>query len=175
MTIKAKLLFILIGDNATGKTTIQKMLIEKITDKGWYEKLPCNLLCNIVHPEIKRKYKSISFANRSYQEKIEEYKSVEEYFENHFSDADIAFISTHLIVSHISQMIEYSRRWYYNVNAIFLSNSISANNSINSQISLLNWDERFIVENPITENWESQLNAIAENIVTLIVNRTSIS
>lgn len=48
MSIKSKLLFILIGDDKHGKTTLQKYLIEKICEVGWYEKLPtkCTLKSN---------------------------------------------------------------------------------------------------------------------------------
>ena len=60
MTIKSRHLFILIGDDRTGKTTLQKLLIEKICGQT-YERLPTNLRFDISHPEIKRKYQNISF------------------------------------------------------------------------------------------------------------------
>src|SRR3974390_1852010 len=103
--IKTKMLFIFIGDDRTGKTTLQKFLIHKLTPNGWYEKLPCNNCYQINHPEIKRKYTTISFGNRSYQEKIADYKSVENYFQNFFKDADIAFISSHFSLVDIEEMI----------------------------------------------------------------------
>lgn len=57
------------------------------------------------------------------------------------------------------------------------SNSIHFNQVTNSRISLLNWDERLFIENPLTnsELILQQLDAIAESIVDFIINRTSIS
>ena|ERR1035437_479020 len=174
MSIKSKQLFILIGDDRTGKTTLQKLLIEKICGHG-YTRLPTNLPFAIIHPEIKRKYQNISFGNRSYQEKIVDYISVDNYFQNHFQAADIAFTSSHLSVSDIQQMINNGHIRFYNVTGIFWTNSISNSQNGNSQISLLNWDERLIIENPTSEDnniIEKQLNSIADNIVFFIANRT---
>jgi hypothetical protein len=178
MTIKSKMMFVLLGDDRTGKTTIQKLIIEKITSQGWYEKLPTNQIYDIIHPEIKRKYKSISFANRSYQEKkVDYYESVNHYFEAYFKDADIAFVSSHLVESDVKEIIENGKILFFNVLGVFFSNSIEANLSLNSIISKLDWDERLMIENPIKEenHIEYQLNQIADNIITFITNRTAIS
>lgn len=177
MTIKAKQLFILLGDDRTGKTTIQKLLIERLCGHG-YDRLPVNLKFDITHPEIKRKYKDASFGNRSYQEKASEYGNVDEYFQNHFNPADISFISSHLNVGHIIEMIRNGKQRFYNVNAVFFSNSIVSNGQQNSDISILDWDERLIIDNVWTDNeWKmnKQLEAIADNIVFFVVNRTNIS
>lgn len=176
MTIKSKMIFVLIGDDKTGKTTLQKLLIEKISNH-FYDRLPVNLVFPITHPEIKRKYRNISFANRSYQEKSDEYGTVEEYFANHFRDADIAFVSSHLNEHQLSLIIDHSHARFFNVFGVFFSNSIHFNQVTNSRISLLNWDERLFIENPLTnsELILQQLDAIAESIVDFIINRTSIS
>ncbi|MCC7332192.1 MAG: hypothetical protein IT232_06245 [Flavobacteriales bacterium] len=177
MTIKSKQLFIFIGDDRTGKTTIQKLLIDRLCGFG-YDRLPVNRQFDITHPEIKRKYQSISFGNRSYQEKIGEYETVDNYFQNHFRQADIAFISSHLVLSDIQQMIANGRNLFYNVNGIFWTNSIESNGTVNSQISSLEWNERFVITNPLSENEQviqRQLEQIADNIVALIINRTAIS
>lgn len=176
MTVKTKLLFILIGDDRTGKTTLQKLLIEKLCNHS-YDRLPVNIEFDITHPEIKRKYHRISFGNRSYQEKKGDYHTVDEYFSNHFKNSDIAFISSHLTPNDIQEMITNGRRRFYNVNGVFLSNSIETNNNLNADISELDWDERFLIENPLIENnrIDNQLDIIAENFVDLIINRTKIS
>lgn len=173
MTIKTKLLFIIIGDDRTGKTTLQKLLIEKLCNTS-YDRLPTNISLEITHPEIKRKYKRISFGNRSYQEKRSEYGTVEEYFSNHFNDCEISFISSHLVANEIDQMISQGKRRFFNVNAIFFSNSINQNLLSNSQISEFNWDERFLIDNPLVQekSIHNQLNLIAENVVDLLINRT---
>jgi hypothetical protein len=177
MTIKSKQLFILIGDDKTGKTTLQKLLIERVC--GYvYATLPVNKKFNITHQEIKRKYQDISFANRSYQEKISDYGTIDQYFQNHFESSDIAFISSHLVAPDIEQMILNGKSRFYNVNAIFFSNSIDSNTAANAQISLLAWSERFVVSNPFTDNegqMKKQLESMADSIVALLINRTSIS
>jgi hypothetical protein len=180
MTIRSKFLFILIGDDMTGKTTLQKLLIDKICLLGIYDKLKCNLGFEITHPEIKRKYQRISFANRSYQEKKKDYGTVEEYFNNHFNPQDISFISSHLVESDIKEMILQGHYKFYNVFGVFFTNSIDSNLSSNALISSLNWDERLIVNNPIISNDDqeqikNQLDIVAQSIVEFIINRTSIS
>lgn len=147
MVIRSKTLFVLIGNDRTGKTELQRYLIEKLCAE-WYKRLTCNVLLDIRHPEIKRKYRNASFGSRSIQEKINEYKSVDNYFQNHFRDADVAFVSSHLKVDDIRQIIEEGKKRYYNVNAVFFSNSIESNGGHNSEISSLNWDEKFVIENP---------------------------
>jgi len=178
MHILPKMMFILIGDDRTGKTTLQKLLIRKLHGADYIDgKLKTNLSFNIHHPEIKRKYKTVSFANRSYQEKIGDYESIENYFAKFFTDADIAFISSHLVHDDIEEMIRRGKNRFFNVYGVFFTNSIRPENA-NSQISELNWDERFVIENPWSDNDENtnlQLDRIAENFVDLIVNRTSIS
>lgn len=177
MTIKSKQLFIFIGDDNTGKTTLQKKLIEKICDE-YYDRLPTNLKFTIKHPEIKRKYQTIFFGNRSYQEKKEDYITVDRFFDSQFKLADICIISSHLNICDIAQMIKNGKQRYYNVVGVFFSNSIDKNHKLNSQIALLNWDERTVIENEFRGS-EIQINrqllAIADSFVAFIVNRTAIS
>jgi len=134
MIIKKKLLFILIGNDCTGKTTLQKLLIEQLCGVQ-YEKLPTNIALNIKHPEIKRKYSKISFGNRSYQEKIDKYGSIDDYFSNHFNEQKIAFISSHLNKNDLENMILNGHRKFYNVCGVFFTNSIDVNKSLNSENS----------------------------------------
>lgn len=177
MTIKSKQLFIIIGDDKTGKTTLQKLLISRLCGFD-YDRLPVNKLFEITHPEIKRKHQSISFGNRSYQEKVSDYETIDKYFQYHFQPADIAFISSHLVLSDIQQMITHGKNMFYNVNGVFWTNSIINNEAANSQISSLNWNERFVISNPYSDNEQiihRQLDQIVDSIVALIINRTSIS
>lgn len=175
MTIKSKQLFILIGDSKTGKTPIQKLLVHKLCGFS-YAKLASNVQFNITHPEIKRKYRDISFGNRSFQEK--KYKNVDNYFSNHFKPADICFIASHLNLDDITAMIRNGKQRFYNVTGIFFTNSIDLTSERNGNISLLNWDERLVIENNRTNNehvMNNQLEAIADNIVFFLANRTSVS
>jgi len=182
--IKSKLLFVLLGNNETGKTTLQKLLIGKICEKH-YENLPRNKNFDILHPEIKRKYKTIFFSNRSPQEDREnkDYKDIDTYFEKCFIDCDIAFIPSHIDSNSqkdILSIMKNARQRFYNVIGVFFSNSIGENEKIARYI----WDERLFLENPLIEEKNSekkktdiikQLEKIAENFVTFIANRTSIS
>ena len=175
--IIGKFLFILIGNDKTGKTTLQKKLVDKLC---WhkYSRLPTNRAFEVKHPDIKNKYKEISFGSRSYQEKTREYKSVENYFTKYFYPADIAFLSSHLNARDIDQMIEEGKKRYYNVYGIFWSNSIADDEETNSQIALLPWNEIFYIGNPNRKNKkdiEHQLDLIADSIVQLLERRTSIS
>lgn len=177
MTIKSKQLFILIGNDQTGKTTIQKLLIAKICGQR-YDRLPTNLRFDITHPEMKRKYQTISFGNRSYQEKLDEYGTVDQYFSNHFRPADICIISSHLNLANINDMIRNGRQRFYNVTGIFFSNSIELNETENAEISLLNWNERLFIENNRVQHEHDihrQLDAIADNFTVFITNRIGIS
>ena len=176
MTIRSKMLFILIGDDSTGKTTLQKFLIEKLCGKI-YERLPTNAGLDITHPDIKRKYCRISFGNRSYQEKKGVYGTIDEYFQNHFNDCDITFISSHLIPNDIAEMIRNGHQRFFNVFGVFLSNSLENKRDLNSQISIFDWDERFLIENPLVDqsNIEKQLEIVAESFVDLLTSRTNMS
>jgi hypothetical protein len=189
--IKSKLLFVLLGNNDTGKTTLQKLLISKICT-GWvYDTLRCNKFFDIVHPEIKRKYKTIFFSNRSPQEKeelYEDYKDIDTYFQKCFKDSDIAFISSHIDSNSkedILSIMKNARQRFYNVIGVFFSNSIENDKLDNEEIAQYAWDEKLIIENPLIkeeedaekwkENIKNQIEKIAENFVVFIANRTSIS
>jgi predicted ATPase len=191
MIIKKKMLFILVGNNDTGKTTLQKKLIKRLCNLT-YERLPRNAAFDMNHPEIKRKYNKISFANRSYQEQkfkneVEIYKNVKEYFDrginegNGFNEQKISFISSHLNESEIEEMIVQGKRLFFNVYGVFLTNSIQENDwskQVNKNISALNWDERLVIENPILEDHstlDAQLDKIADSMVAYLVNQTRVN
>jgi hypothetical protein len=177
MSIKARLAFIFIGDDLTGKTKVQKYLIDRLCGYN-YEKMPINREGLIIHPEIKRKYLDVSFMNRSYQEKKDLYGSLDIFFTDYFKECDIVFLSSHLSIEDLDLMVHQLHIRYYNVAGVFWSNSIAAAPDLNSRISSLNWDERFVVENPHRGNdaeIEKQLDRIAESIMTLLIKRTEIN
>jgi hypothetical protein len=167
--------YILIGDDLTGKTTFQKNLIfhlcglEKI-------RLDTNLTNNINHPESPRKLKTLFTMNRSIQEKMGEYKSVENYFINYFEDADICILSSHShgnSINDITQMINIMTSKYYNVEAVFFTNHL---NSFTSEISKLNWNGRVIIQNPVNPaKWEVQINNGALKFSELIIRYSKLN
>ena len=152
MNLKNKKCFILIGNDRTGKTTFQKHLIRKIALADYGKRLDCNLDFSILNPDMQKRYESIFFINRSYQEKKEEYKSVHEYFEKYFKDTDICVLSSHLVVADVAEMINEAKARFYNVAGVFFSNSIEAEKNLNSEISKLDWNKRIVLENPLVES-----------------------
>lgn len=152
--------YILIGDDNTGKTIFQKMLIEHLTGRS-YEKLECNLLFDITARIGHRNFHTISFMNRSFQEKQSgHYISVKKFFDSYFKDADIAILSSQLYKQDISDMIQELRKRFFNVGVVFFENSITKNGAESSDISLLEWDDRFIAQNPLTDDEDSYINAL---------------
>lgn len=164
-----KTAFILIGDDQTGKTSFQKYLIRHLCGTQ-YQKLNTNLLHNIVHPESPRKLKNLFTINRSIQEKMEEYGSVDNYFSNFFKDADICILSSHShgsCIKDIERMIEILKSKYYNVEAVFFSNHL---NKFTEEISKLNWNSRNMISNPVNaEKWSEQIEIGAQYFGDLII------
>lgn len=171
MPVIKRLLFVLIGDDKTGKTTFQKLIIEKVHGIS-YESLPCNKAYDVKNPAISESYSKISYSNRSYQEKVGtatgEYKSIDDYFERHFNPTDIAILSSHLTVADVEAIIEHGKKRFYNVIGVFFTNSIMQNHGLNSQISALNWDERLVVDNPHASTKDLIEKQLAENADSFI-------
>jgi energy-coupling factor transporter ATP-binding protein EcfA2 len=175
MLIRSKWLIILVGPNDTGKTTLQKKLIKLLSDDNRDIRLDCNCLFQITHSSLVRKLRTFSIGNRSIHEKLDEYESVEGYFSSHFCEADLCFISSHLVVGDINQMISQGHRRFYNVCGVFFSNSIARDAEGNANISDLPWDERLLAENEPTSDhtrWDEQLHRVAESIVRMLIERS---
>lgn len=165
-----KTAYILIGDDRTGKTTFQKYLIWYLCGVDKFAKLNTNLIHEINHPESPRKLKTLFTINRSIQEKMSDYRSVEQYFMGYFKNADICILSSHShdnCIDDIREMIEMLKGKCYNVESVFFTNHL---NSSTEEISKLNWDSRNIIENPNDdENWESQIKSGAEKFGDLLI------
>lgn len=196
MSVTSKWMFLLIGDNETGKTTIQKALIE-LLNGGVYDRLPSNQAYDVTHPCFLKKCRRFFVGGRSYQELLTKdentnkgentYTSVEQYFERRIDPAvlptipavppnvDLGFIASHLDGIVIDEMIRHAHRRFWNVGGIFLTNSLAANPQVNAAISELPWDERWVAEN--APSYDSgtqnrQLRRVAEAIVQLLIERT---
>jgi hypothetical protein len=124
MSVRSKWLFIFLGDNATGKTTIQKALVELIAGVQ-YQRLPSNNTYSITHKYLIRKFRKLFVAGRSYQElkaPTGDYATVEEYFRKldlAGADVDLAFMGSHLDPADIEMMVEQAHRRFWNVCGIF--------------------------------------------------------
>src|ERR1700686_4774115 len=87
MSMRSKWLFILLGNDRTGKTQVQKNLIKLLSDDNRDIRLECNLLFQITHPRVVRKFRDFSIGNRSFQEKPQDYQSIQNYFQDYFCPA----------------------------------------------------------------------------------------
>jgi len=173
MKVTKKYLFVLIGNDKTGKTTFQKKLIENLHGLT-YDRLDRNnsflLKSDNAEPDDVR----ISYISRSYQESAEEYGTIENYFNNFFNQQDVAVVSSHLNVKQIESIIEHGKRKFYNVVAVFFTNSIMQSPAVNADISALNWDERLIVDNPFVNGNElidKQLAAAAKSFAKHLIEK----
>jgi hypothetical protein len=181
MSVTSKWMFILIGNDRTGKTTIQKALVELLNGTH-HERLASNQTYDVTHRYFLRKCRKFFVAGRSYQElrgKPNEYESVEQYFDRKFGDAyhkcNFGFMASHLDAVVIGEMIREVHRRFWNACAVFLTNSISAKPQQNADISELTWDERWVAENAQSDESETQdrrLRRIAETMVQMLIERT---
>jgi hypothetical protein len=61
-------LYVLIGQNDSGKTSFQRHLIDYLCDKS-YDRLPRDGVFHVTHPRAPRNFATIACANRSYRSK----------------------------------------------------------------------------------------------------------
>ena len=172
----SKWAYILIGDDRTGKTTFQKCLIWNLCEVDRTVKLNTNLIHPINHREAPRKIKTLFTINRSVQEKMSEYGTVEHYFDSYFKDADIVILSSHTggtdDIAQIEIMIAELKKRYYNVNAVFFSNHL---NSRTEQVAQMDWHERIMINNPPDhERWERQIEEGARFFGEMLIKKLSI-
>ena len=169
--------YILIGDNDTGKTSFQRYLVEFLCNQI-YKRLRTNKTRQITHPRAPRKLETLFTANRSYQEKIGEYKSVQNYVDNYVDDADICVLSSHAhgnCIDDVREMITLLSARGYNVAGVFWSNAFD--NSSQAISRDLPWRERLWVENPIVDSQKSALLQIkrqAAEFAELLIERARI-
>jgi hypothetical protein len=180
MAVRSRWLFILLGNNNTGKTSVQRNLV-RLLNRRAYKKLPSNKLYDIGHPAFARKARSVFVAGRSYQE-FSVYNSVADYFQKVFDPssgtADLAFMSSHLNIQDVDKMIELAHRRFYNVCGLFFSNSVRSARSANKAIAVLGWNELLLIENSYSINpkkQKAQLELIAETIVQMLIGRQAAS
>jgi bifunctional ADP-heptose synthase (sugar kinase/adenylyltransferase) len=165
--------YILVGEDNTGKTTLQKRLIYHLCGIDVI-RLDRNKTYIITHPDAPERLKTLFVISRSFQETRTDYSSIENYFKNHFKEADVCILSSHAIdcLTDIRQMIEESRTRKYNVGVVFWSN---CETSENDEIALLPWSEVFRFDNQHTDNqevWEAQIDELAQQFTELIVRRS---
>jgi hypothetical protein len=165
--------YVLIGNNNTGKTSFQRHLVAYLCDRN-YERLPRNVVYDITHPRAPKGLATLFTCNRSFQEKLTEYKSVEHYFNRFFKDADICILSSHThddSAVHVGNMIRELKRRCYNVGGVFWSNNYEEEAE---EIALLRWDEIFWIDNPLLKNEDAiarQLDRLARHFSEMLIAR----
>ena len=170
-------IYVLIGNNNTGKTTFQKRVLYHLT--GFvYQRLDINRVFDITHKNAPKKLKTIFLINRSLQEQsgkdLPRDNVVEGYFENRFRDASVCILSSHAIrtnIAEIEEVIKKGKERKYNIGGVFFSN---ASTNETAEIALLNWDEKFYLENPVVQDdWETQVNDLAKEFSEMLIRRAA--
>lgn len=177
-------IYLLIGQNKTGKTTFQRHLVNYLrvgarplqNVKGFWE-------INLRAPQ--RTF-SIYVANRSYQEIGKStYASVQRYLENEAfirgQCPSATILSTHsdgASVTDIQDIIMFAKDNCFNIAGVFFSNDTGS--GLNS-IRRLDWDEKLWVDNPVIKNKQSQRVLVDEQLREravqfgdLLINRSKI-
>ena len=156
-------LFVLIGNNDSGKTSFQRHLISYLCDLT-YVKLRCDKVFEVRHPRAPRNFATIFCANRSYQEKRDENGTVENYVTSVVCDADVTIVATHAGINDmqdVQDLLRFGRRSGYNVAAVFFENALT---SITTDISELDWQERLLIRNSIVRAGDQQQEKIQEQL-----------
>lgn len=172
----SKWVYVLVGNNDTGKTTFQKRLIYHLTGDT-YVRLDRNVTFGITHEYAPKKLNSIFFMSRSFQETKNEYKTIENYFCNYFKEKDICILSSHADDSCFQELLEIikeARKRKYNVGGVFWSNS---NTDQTAKISCFDWDERFYLENPkaeVEDRWKEQIDGLAWEFAEMLIRRAMV-
>lgn len=172
-------LFVLIGNNDSGKTSFQRHLIAYLCD-SFYTRLPRDTVFQVQHPRAPRNFATLFCANRSYQEKRSENGTVENYINTLVVDADVTIVATHAganDMQDVQDMLRFGRRKGYNVAAVFFENALS---DATTDISELAWQERLLIRNPVVragdqqqEKIQEQLKLAAEQFGNLLIARTA--
>lgn len=169
----SKWIYILIGDNNTGKTIFQKELLKILCDENRDSRLYSGKEYKINHPYALKNSIKLFLGNRSYQEKKNsDIATVEDYFEGIFIPSDICILSSHLNKNDIQDIIKLGKEQFYNIGGVFFTNSIKKQPDKNKEITRLDWDEKFIINNKlVNENINNQQFEIKVNNQIRILSR----
>jgi len=169
----ARFAYILIGDDLTGKTTFQKYILWHLCGVDRFAQLKTNLVWDVTHRNAPRKLRTLFTINRSVQEKMKDYGTLQNYFDSYFQDADVCILSSHAhppCINDIEFMLQELQNRYYNVNVVFFSNHLNANTQ---QISRLSWQERILIDNPNnSDGWQTQIDRAAHQFVDMILKKS---
>jgi GTPase SAR1 family protein len=159
-----------LGENNTGKTTLQKELIHQFYNEK-YATLPSNQVYTIEVRTGTNNTWSLFCMGRSYQEK--EYGAIENFFNTHFKTADACILSSHLVKPDVCAMIAELKKRFYNVCGVFFENSISSNKQANEDITCLDWDEKYYIDNQFVDDgsWPAHIHKGAIELTAHIMSK----
>lgn len=166
-----KWIYVLIGDNDTGKTTFQKKILKILFDFE-YQKLPSHQNHTIENYPGITPHTSIYLMGRSIQEFSPEI-TVGQIFKKELKNADIGIFSSHIndnpeCLDILREYIELGHKEYYNVAGIFFTNSPQTKNQI--EATQLNWDRRLILDNPTTKVASKQASQIRNQALKFLAH-----
>jgi hypothetical protein len=163
--------YILLGENNTGKTTLQKELIHQFYNEK-YATLPSNRVYNIEVRTGTNNTWSLFCMGRSYQENSG-YGTIENFFNTLFKTADACILSSHLVKPDVNGMIAELKKRYYNVCGVFFENSIACNKQENEDMACLDWDEKYYIDNQVVndQSWPAHIHKGAIELTAHIMSK----
>jgi hypothetical protein len=164
--------YVLLGNNNTGKTSFQKEMIAFISHEK-YQRLERNKVVPVATSIGANNTKKVSFMNRSLQES---YNNVDGFFSSDFQAVDACVLSSHLVQPDIEAMIKELKMHVYNVCGVFFQNSCEIGGGMeeNRRIALLDWDEKYFIKNPQSDDpsvWEQNLRQGAWELSNHLLNK----
>ncbi|MFC7052846.1 hypothetical protein ACFQI3_09130 [Hansschlegelia quercus] len=169
--------YVLIGNNAVGKTTIQKELALRLCSIDKFSRFDSNQNYKISNTSMPSSARHIFMMGRSFDEQN---TTASTFFRNNFHPSDIAILSFHAQTSNTTEIIDtirHLRRFHYNVSGVFFQNNQYGQTR---DLAELDWDERLWIENPplkesedLTEDAYYQLRAIGARFATFLIKRSN--
>ncbi len=173
--------FVLLGQNNTGKSTLQRNLVNQLCGKH-FKKLHSNRVHKITHPQLSTVVGDMFVMGRSIQEQAR-FSCVRDYFERGgYQPADICILSSHSgsdNLSDVADFIKELRRDVFNVAGVFFENNTYEDLR---NLSELAWDERIWLSNnhianvrgPDDAKLKVRLQSISNRFQDFLIRRSAI-
>ncbi len=161
-----KKVYILLGDDKSGKTTFQKYLIEELLGIK-YDRMQSDLLINIGH--TKCKYHSIYFIGRSIQERDKVHQNIKKHVNQVMQYQDACFFfSSHLVYDDIIKLFNSIKVWTDNITFIYLTNNKYP--FLEKLIDETKVRQHYVLINPYQKNWRNMLKLETKSFIARELN-----
>ena len=149
-----KKVYILLGDDKSGKTTFQKYLIEELLGIK-YSRMQSDLVLDVRH--TKCKYPYIYFIGRSIQERNKVHENIEKHVNQVMQCEDTCFfLSSHIVVyDDIRKLVSAIKAWTDNITFIYLINNKYT--FLNKLVKETRVRQHYTLLTPYTQNWKHVL------------------